>query len=117
MAVVLELLLRSAFHNLKVFLDQEGIQAEKWPDKLRDALASSRMVITLVGSKWLSVKYEFEERRIDEAEDWVRKEIEMAAEQGKTLLPPSVWYLPSPGAERWATAFLSLYFFHPFRYI
>lgn len=90
MAVVLELLLRSAFDNLKVFLDQEGIQAEKWPDKIRDALAGSQLVITLVGSKWLSVKNKYEKRRIDEAGDWVRAEIEMAVEQGKTLLPLQV---------------------------
>jgi len=87
MAVVLEKFLHNSFHDLRVFLDQEGIQAEPWPGKLQEALAESALVITLVGPKYLLVVNEYGERRIDEDADWVRQEIEMAVDQKKILVP------------------------------
>ena len=87
MAVVLEKFLHRAFVDLHVFLDYEGIKAEPWPGKLQQALSESALVITLVGPKYLRIHNEHGERRIDEANDWVRQEIESAVEQNKILVP------------------------------
>ncbi|MGI9160380.1 MAG: toll/interleukin-1 receptor domain-containing protein, partial [Saprospiraceae bacterium] len=87
MAVVLEKFLHNAFSDLNVFFDQEGIQAEPWPDKLRQAMSESALVLTLVGPKYLNIHNEHGERRIDEENDWVRREIETAVDQGKILIP------------------------------
>jgi formylglycine-generating enzyme required for sulfatase activity len=87
MAVVLEKFLHNAFSDLRVFLDQAGIQAEQWPDKLRQALEESSLVITLVGPKYLLIHNEHGERRIDETNDWVRQEIETAVDREKILVP------------------------------
>jgi len=87
MAVVLEIFLNNSFSNLQVFLDQEGIEAEKWTKKLEQALEESSVVITLIGHKYLDVRNEHGERRIDLDDDWVRKEIEIAVDRKKTIIP------------------------------
>ena len=104
MAVVLEKFLHNVFNDLRVFLDQEGIQAEQWPDKLRQALAESAMVITLIGPKYLLIVNEHGERRIDEDEDWVRREIETAVDEGKIIVPlliDGAKMLSEHGFKRW----------------
>ena len=87
MAVVLEIFLKNTFSDLQVFLDQEGIEAEKWPEKLERALEESSVVITLIGHKYLDVRNEHGERRIDLEDDWVRKEIETAIDKKKKIIP------------------------------
>lgn len=104
MAVVLEKFLHNAFSDLRVFLDQEGIQAEQWPDKLQQALTESTLVITLVGPKYLLIVNDYGERRIDEDGDWVRLEIETAVDQGKIIVPLLVdgaKNLPKDAFKRW----------------
>ncbi len=80
MAVVLQKFLEMEFADLQVFLDLEGIQGgDHFPDTIQHALRDSKLVLTLVGEKFLSLQDpKTYERRIDTANDWVRQEIEMA---------------------------------------
>ena len=105
MAVVLEKFLKEEFDNLEVFLDLEGIEGGmEWPEKLRSALAESRVVLTLVGDKFLILQDRVSgRRRLDMKNDWVRIEIEKAVELAKDnkieLLPLLVdgAFMPEPG--------------------
>lgn len=73
-----------------VFMDTEAIDlGDQWPERIRSALAGSRYVIVVVGSKWLHAGMdEWGRRRIDNESDWVRQEIAYALKDGtKTIIP------------------------------
>jgi len=80
--------LRAAYGQLCVFIDTENVRdAEVWAEKISASLASARIVIVVIGNSWLSVKDEYERRRIDLEDDWVRREVEISLKTGKTLIP------------------------------
>lgn len=82
--------LRDAVGIDAVFYDTSSIKAgAKWPDEIRRALLGASVVIVVVGPGWLTVgSDQWGRRRIDQADDWVRNEIEIAlTESSKTVIP------------------------------
>lgn len=79
----------TVFGTPSVFLDTESMQVgEVFPDRIRAELAASRVVLVLIGGSWLTAADEYGRRRIDNPEDWVRKEIECAlAIPNLTIIP------------------------------
>ena len=68
-----------------VFYDKRNLEpGDKWPDELKKRLLQARVVLLLYRSPadWLGVDQEFGGRRIDNPEDWVRREIETALGEG-----------------------------------
>ena len=61
----------------KVFLDEtSALPGQVWPDRIREALASSRVVLVILGDQWLQAREEGSgRRRIDLESDWVRQEV------------------------------------------
>ena len=55
-------------------------------DRLRDELASSTIVVAIVGPRWLRAADEFGYRRLDDPDDWVRCELGAALDDGKRIL-------------------------------
>ena len=71
-----------------VFMDTSSIEpGSRWPRRLEDALRSSRVILVVIGPNWLKSSNEWGERRIDQGDDWVRREIESAIEDGKDIVP------------------------------
>lgn len=86
-AILLKEKIQAAFEHVKVRVDTEDIEiGDPWPEKLTTWLEEATIMISLVGQKWLSSKDKHERRRIDNPEDWVRKEIEYALLKRKTIL-------------------------------
>jgi len=80
--------LRIAYGPDVVFIDTESIRdSELWATKIRGALTDAAITIVVIGRNWLSIRDEFQRRRIDLPDDWVRREIETSLEQGKTVIP------------------------------
>jgi hypothetical protein len=67
----------------------DPIPYEPWPRRITDELESSHVVLVIIGPKWLTVK-RGGVRRLEQKEDWVRKEIEFAVRTGKKLIPVCV---------------------------
>jgi hypothetical protein len=68
----LEHSLTSAF----VFLDTQRIRmADLWPEALDDALSRARVLIALIGRRWIECEDCEERPRLFDEDDWVRKEI------------------------------------------
>jgi|GEM_PF-2890655 len=83
-----------------VFMDRSSIKpGMKWPKRISEALESSSIVIVVIGPSWLKISNKWGERRIDEPEDWVRKEIENAIVLSKKIIPVLVneGFLAPPG--------------------
>jgi CHASE2 domain-containing sensor protein len=74
-AKILAAALQKRFGPSCVFLDSESLEAgERWPQRIEDAVNSCAVVFVLIGPDWLSVRKEDGTRRIDDPDDWVRKE-------------------------------------------
>jgi hypothetical protein len=71
-----------------VYLDTRSTAwGEEWQGALDNAVAGAEVVIVVIGSTWLRADDEWGRRRIDQADDWVRREIELALDADKAILP------------------------------
>lgn len=69
-------------------MDTSSIQpGAKWPSRISSALESARVVLVIIGPEWIRVSDEWGGRRIDEDDDWVRREIEQALSEDKEIIP------------------------------
>ena len=104
-ATALAGLLQKEFGNGEVFLDHSSIAfGSTWPKEIDEALNRSKTVLVVIGPQWLGSHDQWQCRRIDNEEDWVRREIVRALNDNKTVVPvlireaklPSVEALPEP---------------------
>lgn len=71
-----------------VFMDTSSIEpGTQWSKELEEALQKAQIVIVVIGTEWIRISDEFGLRRIDQEDDWVRREIEFALREDKKLLP------------------------------
>jgi hypothetical protein len=80
--------IRHRFSHDTVFMDTSEIRiGTEWPQVLRDAVENARVLMSVIGPDWILARDEYGRRRIDDPEDWVRRETELALEHGKTIMP------------------------------
>jgi hypothetical protein len=80
--------IRYRFGEDSTFMDTSDTRlGTEWPQALRDAVENSRVLMSVIGPDWILARDEWGKRRIDDPEDWVRHEIELALEHGKTIMP------------------------------
>lgn len=71
-----------------LFRSSESIRpGEPWAETIWRNHRESVAVIAVIGRRWLDIADERGERRLFQPEDWVRREVAQALEQGKTLIP------------------------------
>ena len=81
------------FGNDAVFMDVADIPfATKYTDYIKQSIASSRVFVALIGTRW--------EEKIGRADDPVRMEIETALEHEVPVLPVLIGTTPMPDADR-----------------
>lgn len=79
--------LRQHFDEDKVFIDLEGIApAAHFPAKLQNALSGSKVLLVVIGTSWLVA--DDNRRRLDDPDDWVRREIELGLELKSVYVVP-----------------------------
>lgn len=89
--------LRERFGASSVFLDVNAIlPGAQWPNRLSQSLIDSKLLLVVMGPRWLSAADQYGKRRIDVPDDWVRREIELALELNKPIIPILVAGLASP---------------------
>ena len=87
-----------------VYLDTASTAwGEEWQTALENAVAGAEVVIVVIGPKWLFTHDEWGRRRIDNPDDWVRREIELALESDKAILPLLVGEMGMPPLEAFPT--------------
>ncbi len=70
------------------FLDKESIDYGKSiSEEIQQHLDSAKALLVLIGPGWHWVQDEFGDKRLLNEQDWVRREIEMAHEQRKLIVP------------------------------
>lgn len=72
-----------------IFRDKDSlVGGSKWADGIRESLVGPDVVVlALIGPNWLSARNEAGQRRLDDPEDWNRRELEMAFEAGRRVIP------------------------------
>jgi TIR domain len=80
--------LRRRFDADRVFLDTDRIkQGESFDERIEDQLKQADVMLLLIGAKWLDWPDSGGGRRLDNPDDWVRKEIELAKRLQLRLIP------------------------------
>jgi pterin-4a-carbinolamine dehydratase len=94
--------LRARLGSDCVFMDRSGISAgDSWPERLRERINQSTVVLAVIGPSWLTAADSFGRRRLDLPNDWVRNELTAALDSAKPAIPiliGSVLSMPPPEA-------------------
>jgi hypothetical protein len=78
----------SAFSPEQVIRDIDSLLIGRpFPEALNDAVSKSDIVLVIIGKRWLDVTDNEGYRRLDDAGDFVRMEIERALAAGKHVVP------------------------------
>ena len=92
--------MRDRFGPESVFMDSSSTAwGEEWQNVLETAVAAADFVVVVIGNDWLFAHDEWGRRRIDQPDDWVRRELEVALERAKTVLPLLVGKAEMPPAD------------------
>ncbi len=117
-AALLKKYLEEELDNGLIFMDTQSIKVGSiWPNKLKNAIKTANVVIIVIGKKWLKIADEDGRRRIDDPNDWVRKEIENAEKVNALIMPVLVdgAVFPNKNALPKAIEFVSEIMFIPIR--
>ena len=80
--------LRVRFGRQRVFFDVDSIVAgAEFPQALSDALERSGVFLAIIGEHWLDSRDQAGSRRLDDASDFVRREIAEALQRRLTIIP------------------------------
>ena len=80
--------IRYRFGDESVYMDTSASAAgERWPTALENAIDDADVVIVVISPNWITQGDEWGRRRIDQAGDWVRREIELALTAQKPIVP------------------------------
>ncbi|MGH8798494.1 MAG: toll/interleukin-1 receptor domain-containing protein, partial [Caldimonas sp.] len=91
--------LEEHFGTARVFRDHESIVAgEDFAEAIRRAIATSTVVLVIVGPRWLAAASDAGTRRLDDPADFVRLEIELAFANDVAVVPVLVEGATMPAA-------------------
>jgi hypothetical protein len=80
--------LATKFGNDDVFMDTEGIPlGTDYYEYLNDAVGNAQLMLAVIGDRWIDAADEFGRRRLDDAHDFVRIEIESALQRNIPVVP------------------------------
>jgi hypothetical protein len=99
-AALLHRELRQHFGDDSVFLDSESIPAGgDFEIHLLDRLRECRVLLAVIGPRWLTLSDRSGRRRVDDSGDWIRRELVEAFRAGLRVIPIIVDDGLLPGAE------------------
>ena len=76
------------FGDEYVFIDTLLHGGSTWPKNIRAKLGDARIVLVIIDRSWLSAVDEWNRRRIDLPDDWVRLEVELSLKDPDKLVIP-----------------------------
>lgn len=80
--------LAQRFSRERIFFDQHSIESgDVFPQRLESGVAEAKVVVVLIGPRWLGPRNARRMRRLDDPKDFVRFEIRRCLELGKKLIP------------------------------
>jgi YVTN family beta-propeller protein len=93
--------LQSEFGRSHVFMDVDAIlPGVDFVKRIEDVVASTDILLVLIGPDWTSVKDAHGQARLDDPRDVVRLEIETALERGTAIIPVLLGQTDMPRSEQ-----------------
>ena len=84
--IAISIYLRSQFGHDAVFMDSSSVKpGVVWPERIQTALASADYLFVIIGPNWLGETPSG--RRIDDEEDWIRREVHHALKREIHITP------------------------------
>ena len=80
---------RARFGENRVFMDTSAIRGgTDYPRAIQEALEQCTCMLVIIGPNWLSARDPNSfERRLDQADDWIRREVAQALQRSAGLIP------------------------------
>ncbi|MGH8563978.1 MAG: toll/interleukin-1 receptor domain-containing protein [Gammaproteobacteria bacterium] len=101
--------LRQRFGEGQVFRDLDGIEAgADFARAILDAIRASSVLLLIIGRSWTDSRHPDGRRRLDDSEDYVRREIEAALEAQIPVIPVLVEGAAMPSARELCPALAAL---------
>jgi hypothetical protein len=92
--------LNEAFEPGRLFLDVDSIEpGQDFVEVIEDRVAQSAILLAVIGQHWVDVTDDRGNRRLDNAQDYVRIEIESALKQNTRVIPVLIGDAKMPAAE------------------
>jgi hypothetical protein len=88
--------LEHEFGRKNVFVDVDMRAGSNFPAVLEQRLAECKVMLVLIGANWIDARGEHGQRRLDDADDWVRLEIAHALKRNITVIPVRIDGAPLP---------------------
>ncbi|MEY9932550.1 hypothetical protein ABH926_007201 [Catenulispora sp. GP43] len=94
--------LKAEFGEEAVFKAGFNLRAgDEYPPVLEDRAASCPVMLVCIGPRWVAAQNADGTRRLDDSNDWVRREIELALRNGNVVIPlllgnPDEISIPAP---------------------
>jgi TIR domain len=82
--------LAARFGDASVFMDVTAISpGQKWPREIQEAILGCRAMLVIIGPYWLAARDPGSgSRRLDDPEDWVRREVEAGLARPEAAVIP-----------------------------
>lgn len=82
--------LAARFGDRAVFMDKEAINpGQEWPREIQEAILGCRALLVIIGPSWLTARDAASgTRRLDDPEDWVRREVEAGLARPEAAVIP-----------------------------
>lgn len=101
----------SEFGKSRVFKDVDSIPlGQDFRGHLNDIVGNCAAVLAIIGPKWTDIRSETGQRRLDDADDFVRIELEAALERKVPVVPVLVGHAVMPTTSQLPTSLASLAF-------
>jgi hypothetical protein len=92
--------LNEAFEPGRLFLDVDSIEpGQDFVEVIEDRVAKSAILLAVIGQHWIDATDDHGNRRLDNAQDYVRIEIESALKQNTRVIPVLIGDAKMPAAE------------------
>ena len=92
--------LNEAFDPDRLFLDVDSIEpGQDFVEVIEDRVAKSAVLLAVIGQHWVDATDDSGNRRLDNAQDYVRIEIESALKQSTRVIPVLIGDAKMPAAE------------------
>ncbi len=92
--------LNEAFDPDRLFLDVDSIEpGQDFVEVIGDRVAKSAVLLAVIGQHWIDASDDRGNRRLDNAQDYVRIEIESALKQNTRVIPVLIGDAKMPAAE------------------
>jgi sugar phosphate isomerase/epimerase len=83
----LKSLLDSKLSRHGVFMDLEIQPGDRFVERVKGAISTCKVLLVLIGPRWLNATDEHGRRRLEDERDFVRLEIAMALERDVVVIP------------------------------